>query len=377
MLLLGIGAIIFRADLQRSFFSLLVVSELLDLEKQGWLDKWSSSPKRTEISYPGPKGTVKADLFLPQEKEGKRPGILLNHGVIDTGKEDPRLRRFAQILCRSGFIVFVPDFEGMKSFRIAPADIDEVQAAFEYLISMEKDILPHSCGLFGFSYGAGPTIHAACRPAIRHKVRFLMAFGAYYDLKNVLSFMATGKFEFEGKKYFKKPQEYGKWVFLANNLDLVVSRDDRSILRSILRAKLRDENAPIDQFLPLLGREGKNILALLSHAEPSQTEKLIRQLPPELQAYIEALSVGPVLNQLNAELILAHGREDDMIPFTETLRLARAVPDPSRVYVEILGSYSHTDPEHKAWSLDHSIPFYLSEGWKLFRLVNRLLKYRQ
>ena len=376
LLLLGVGAIAFRADIQRSFLSLLVVSELLNFEKQGWLGKWSSLPEMKEISYPGPKGTVKADLFLPQEK-GKHPGILLNHGVIDTGKDDPRLRRFAEILCRSGFAVFIPDFTGMRSFRIAPSDIDEVQAAFEYFISLENYIFPQSSGLFGFSYGAGPTIHAACRPAMRDKVRFLMAFGAYYDLKNVLSFMASGKFEFEGKKYFREPQEYGKWVFLANNLDLVVSPEDRSILQSILQAKLQDEKAPIDHFLPLLGQEGKNILALLSHADPSQTEKLIQKLPPRLQAYIESLSVGPVMNQLSAELILAHGREDDMIPFTETLRLAQSVPDSRRVYVEILGSYSHMDPEPKSWTVNNFIPFYLSEGWKLFRLVNQLMKYRQ
>ena len=358
------------------FLSLLVVSELLNFENQGWLEKWSAVPKMKEISYLGPKGTVKADLFLPQE-DGKHAGILLNHGVIDTGKDDPRLRRFAEILCRSGFVVFIPDFTGMRSFRIAPSDIDEVQAAFEYFISLEDYILPHSSGLFGFSYGAGPMILAVCRPAMRNKARFIMAFGAYYDLKNVLSFMATGKFEFGGEHYSRKPQEYGKWVFLANNLDLVDSPEDRSILQNILRVKLRDEKASIEQFLPLLGKEGKSVLALLFHADPSQTADLIQKLSPGVQAYIATLSVGPVINKLHTDLILAHGRDDDMIPFTETLRLARAVPDPRRVYVQILASYSHVNPEEKAWTIKNVITFYLPEGWKLFCLVNQLLKYRQ
>ncbi|MDP3038504.1 MAG: hypothetical protein Q8O18_01370, partial [Deltaproteobacteria bacterium] len=327
-------------------------------------------------SYPGPKGTVKADLFLPQGK-GKRSGILLNHGVIDTGKDDPRLKRFAEILCRSGFVVLIPDFKGMRSFRIGPSDIDEVQMAFTYFTSLKNYVLPQSCGLFGFSYGAGPTILAACRPAMRNKVRFIIAFGAYYDLKNVLSFIASGNFEFEGKRYFRQPQEYGKWVFLANNLDHVVSPEDRSILQRILQVKLRDEKAPTDHFIPLLGKEGKNILALLSHSDPGQTEILIKNLPPAIQTQIEALSVAPVMNKLHADLILAHGKDDDMIPFTETLRLARAVPDPRRVYVQILRSYSHVDPERQAMTVKNLINFYLPEGWKLFGLVNQLMKYRQ
>ncbi|MDH4265118.1 MAG: hypothetical protein OEW45_05715, partial [Deltaproteobacteria bacterium] len=42
LMALGVWAIIFRADLQRSFLNLLVVSELLNFEQQGWLSKWSS-----------------------------------------------------------------------------------------------------------------------------------------------------------------------------------------------------------------------------------------------------------------------------------------------------------------------------------------------
>jgi hypothetical protein len=376
LLALGVLAIIFRTDLQRSFLSCLVVSELLNFENRGWLGKFSAPPKVMEISYSGPTGTVKADLFVPRGN-GKHSGILLNHGVIDTGKDDPRLKHFAEILCRSGFVVFIPDFQGMRSFRIAPSDIGEIQAAFEHFISMGNYVLPHSCGLFGFSYGAGPTILAASHPVIRNKVRLVMAFGAYYDLKNVLSFMASGHFAFEGKRYFRQPQEYGKWVFLANNLDFVVSPEDRSVLQRIIKIKLRDEKASIKHFLPLLGEEGKNILTLLSHSDPGQTEKLIKKLPPGLQTYIETLAVGPAIKGLKANLILAHGEDDDMIPFTETLRLARAVSDPHRVYVKILRSYSHVDPERQAMTLKNLINFHLPEGWKLFGLVNQLMKYRQ
>ncbi|MCX5916433.1 MAG: hypothetical protein NTX30_07090, partial [Deltaproteobacteria bacterium] len=151
-----------------------------------------------------------------------------------------------------------------------------------------------------------------------------------------------------------------------NNLNRIVSPEDRAILQKILQVKLRDEKAPIDQFLPLLGKEGKNILALLSHTDPSQTENLIQKLPPGLQAYIETLSVGPVMNQLKADLILAHGKDDDMIPFTETLRLARAVSDPRRVYLQILRSYSHVDPERQAWTVKNLIG--IGEGLTTFAL---------
>jgi hypothetical protein len=207
-------------------------------------------------------------------------------------------------------------------------------------------------------------------------VRFVVSFGGYYDLKNVLSFIATGYFEFRGKRYFRKPQEYGKWVFLANNLDWVESPEDRTVLRKILKLKLRDENAPIDSFLSRLGGEGRNVLNLLSHADPSQTESFIQELPPAIRSSMADLSVSPGLKDLRAHLILAHGEDDDLIPFTETLRLAQAAPQSEKVYLRILKAFSHIDPEQKPLSPGNLFSFYLPEGWKLFLLTYRLLGYR-
>ena len=359
---------------ERIFRSILLLSEFLNFDKLGWLGKVSPPPEVKEVSWEGPQGITKGDLYL-SGPEGRRGGILLNHGVIDTGKDDPRLKRLATVLCQAGFVVIVPDLKGMRSFRIAPSDVDEIRAAFSHFVS-RPEVRSDSCGLFGFSYGAGPTIIAACRPEVREKVRFVVSFGGYYDLKNVLSFIATGHFEFGGKRYFRKPQEYGKWVFLANNLDWVESPEDRTILRRILKVKLRDENASIDSFLSQLGGEGRNVLNLLSHADPSQTESFIQRLPPSIRSSMNALDLSPVLKNLQADLILAHGEDDDLIPFTETLRLAQAAPEPGKVDMKILKTFSHVDPEQRPMTLQNLLSFYLPEGWKLFLITYRLLAYR-
>ena len=149
------------------------------------------------------------------------------------------------------------------------------------------------------------------------------------------------------------------------------------MLQRILQIKLKDEQASIEQFLPLLGEEGKNALALLSHTDPSQTESLLQKLPSHVRSSIEALSVAPALKQLKADLILAHGEDDDMIPYTETLRLAQAAPDPRRVYLQILKSYAHVDPDRQPLTVKNFFTFHLPEGWKLFGLINQLMKYRQ
>jgi hypothetical protein len=114
---------------ERTFRSVLFLSELWNFDKPGWLGKISPCPVVKEVSWEGPQGISRADLYLPGP-EGRRAGILLNHGVIDTGKDDPRLKRFATILCQAGFVVIVPDLKGMRSFRIAPSDVDEIRSTF-------------------------------------------------------------------------------------------------------------------------------------------------------------------------------------------------------------------------------------------------------
>jgi fermentation-respiration switch protein FrsA (DUF1100 family) len=91
---------------------------------------------------------------------------------------------------------------------------------------------------------------------------------------------------------------------------------------------------------------------------------------------MNALAVAPVFKDLRASLILAHGEDDDLIPFTETLRLAQAAPHPEKVCMKILKTFSHIDPEEKPLTLKNVFSFYLPEGWKLFFLIFHLLAYR-
>lgn len=378
LLLLFVGtlllSVIILAPLPRTFRAILVVSEILRFDSGGWLRHFSEAPGLSPVSFPGPSGPMQADLYSPRPGGG-RAGILLNHGVIDTGKDDPRLKRFAEILCRAGFLVFVPEFQGMRSFRVSSGDIDEIQAACEFFLSLGKERGVEYFGLFGFSYGAGPTLIAASRPAVREEVKFVVSFGGYYDLTNVLSFLATGNFEHGGKRYFRQPQEFGKWVFLASNLDWVQSPADRAALGQIAARKLRGENAGIDRLARSLGPEGENILALLTHRDPGETEKRVGALREEIRQTVEALSAARALSKVSADLILVHGEEDDLIPFTETLRIAEKAPHPQRVYLQILRSFAHVDPDQKALTLKNLFAHHLPETWKLFSIVNRIMIY--
>src|SRR3989337_1118589 len=191
---------------------------------------------------------IPADLYrLPDGK--RRAAILLTHGIIEEGKDDPRLIRFAHSLARSGFVVLVPELRGTKAFRIRFEDVDDIVASFRFLASRKEIVDESKIGLLGFSYGAGPTLMAAAHPSIHHQVKFLVSFGGYYDPINVIRFITTGHYEYGGEKGFLQPEPYGKFVFFMNNVDYVQNERDRELLREIFKQEETRTGADV---LPLL-----------------------------------------------------------------------------------------------------------------------------
>ena len=53
---------------------------------------------------------------------------------------------------------------------------------------------------------------------------------------------------------------------------------------------------------------------------------------PDVRDYLEGLSLRTIVPRVEARVLIGHGDTDPLIPSTESLRLADAVPDPSRVH---------------------------------------------
>ncbi|HEX6911905.1 MAG TPA: hypothetical protein VF142_15990, partial [Longimicrobium sp.] len=59
------------------------------------------------------------------------------------------------------------------------------------------------------------------------------------------------------------------------------------------------------------------------------------------------LDPRPHLPRVRGRVVLSHGREDRLIPFTETLRLRELLPPVARPSVTITGLFAHSS--HAGW----------------------------
>ncbi|MEN8107294.1 MAG: alpha/beta fold hydrolase [Pseudomonadota bacterium] len=318
----------------------------------GRLSAQTPSPERRTVSYPTVIGERSADLY--QSPAGICAGIVLVPGVVAQGKDDPRVVALATTLARLHFAVLVPDMPGVRQLRVRTSDADEVAAAFGWLHARPQ-LSPHGrAGIAGFSYGAGPVLLAAMQPGISRQVRFVMTVGGYYNLHNVIAYFTTGYpgTGMDSTVPLRPPHPYSESVFIRSNLDLLERPVDQGFLHSYAQY-LVDSTAYEDEPVPgRLAPDAQAFYQLLINHIPARVPDLIDRLPARLRNELDGINpASRDLANLQARVILLHGRSDNLIPYTESVTLAHALPT-GQAQLFLIDGLAHVDLKPQS----HDIP---------------------
>lgn len=305
------------------------------------LKERTPTPLRMPVAYRVDGRDYRGDFYRPGEEP--LAAMVLVPGAAPAGKDDPRLVAFATTLARARFVVLVPDMPGVREFRLRASNVREIADAVRYLSGTR--VGRDGVGIVAISYAAGPAVLAAVDPEIAGRVRFVLAIGGYHDLEAVLTFFTTGFYrERPGAPWrYRAPNAYGKWVFARSNVELLADPVDRALLAEMARRKLRDLEADIGDLTGRLGREGRTVEALLANDDPERVSALLAALPAAIRTHLHGLDLkGRDLSGLEAQLILIHGRDDVVIPYTESVALAAAVP-PGQADLYLVDNLAHVD----------------------------------
>lgn len=360
----------------RGHESMLVLLDAAAGAAPSRLKQVSAPPTRTPVAYTVDGRPHTADLYLPGSG-APAAAIVLVPGAVPHGKDDAQLVAFAQTLARARFAVLAPELAGLRQLRLHPGDARPVADAVVHLAS-RADLAPAGrVGIAAFSYAVGPALLAALEPDLRHQVRFILGVGGYHDLAQTVGYFTTGRFAHDGRWYELEPNPYGTLV-LANSSLPYLSAPDRVILERMVALRLQDRTAAIAPLAPGLGPHGAAVYALLTNTEPGRVAQLLAALPAQLGADLAALSLhDKELAGLQARLILLHGKNDNLIPYPQSIALAAAVPAGSARLFLINRLLGHVD-----LSLGHLLSWQflsreLPDAWRLWRAVDALLAERE
>ncbi|OGL04239.1 MAG: hypothetical protein A3I03_04585 [Candidatus Rokubacteria bacterium RIFCSPLOWO2_02_FULL_68_19] len=308
----------------------------LDLLVPGWAPTVQSAG-REPVTFDG--GT--ADLYHPGGPP--RGGLVLVPGLSRQGKDHPAFQRLARSLARAGFLVLAPDFPGLRAFHVAESDARAIVRAVQVLRAEGGS----PTGILGFSFGAGPALLAAADPAIRDQIALVGSFGGYWDLANVIGFITTGWFEEDGQWRQAAQQPYNRWKLLAALAPNMEDPGERARLQRVAERKLANPGDDVRVELGKLGVEGWRLLALVENQRRDRMADLLASLTPAMRERFQRLSPSTAAGGVRARLLVAHGRDDDSIPYTESVRLARAAPNLGRLV--IFDGFTHAFPSEGGW----------------------------
>lgn len=282
-----------------------------------------------------------ADLYRPGRPA--RGGLVLVPGLSRQGKDHPAFQRLARSLARAGFVVLAPDFPGLRAFHVSEGDVHTIVRAVQVLRAEAGDPI----GILGFSFGAGPALLAAADPAIRDQVALVGSFGGYWDLAGVIGFITTGWYEEDGQGRQATQQSFNRWKLVAALVPYVADPGERERLQRLVDRKLANPGEDVRRELAKLGVEGWRLLALVENRRQDRVADLLASLTPRIRDRLRRLSPSTAIGGVKARLLIAHGRNDDSIPYTESVSLARAAPNLGRLV--IFDGFTHAFPSEGGW----------------------------
>jgi dienelactone hydrolase len=279
-------------------------------------------------------------LYRPREVKGA-PGLVVLHGVHHLGIEEPRLRSFARTFAESCVLVLTPQLATLADYRIEPKAVEEIGAATLWLSGQ----LDRPAGVLGLSFAGGLALIAATDARYSQSIGYVVAVGSHSNLARVSRFLVTGQSELpDGRVQALQPQQYGALVLAFAHPDGFFPKREVPKAKTCMRLWLSEEY----QRARACGAElspGSNVMmeALFQYQIKQLREPLLGEIERQKDAMARVSPSGR-LHAIKVPVFLLHGENDDVIPTSETMWLAREVPPKYLRKALISPAVGHVDP---------------------------------
>lgn len=318
-----------------------------------WLGPWAGTAvprgiSREAVPLASRSGSSKAYVY----RAGRPKGVyLVLPGLHFLGPDDPRLDRFCRVLARAGFLVVAPFIRAFGDLMLATSAFDDARAALAYATARGRDLGLGAPAVFSISFGSSLALDIATIED--GGPRSVLVFGGFCEFLPTVRFAVTGRADEEpdGPAFPRDPLN-SPAVFLNALFALDVAGDREALARAWREMVYRTWGK---MELKAPGARDPYAHAIANELSPELRTPFLRGCMLEdgaLEWLEDALArrsgdlaffdPGERLAKVRAPIVLVHGRDDDVIPYFETLKLARALPKEALAGVHLTGMFGHT-----------------------------------
>lgn len=293
-----------------------------------WMPIASYEVSTRDFEVPTRHGTIAARAYVTTP--ASTATLLVIPGVHQGGLDEPRQTYFATRLAATGLTVVVVPLPDLREFRLTGRSTTQIEDAAQWLLS-NRTLTPRGrMGLAGISFGGGLAVVAAGRPSIADRLDLVLSLGGHGDFGRTLRYYSTGRLP-DGT--LRLPHDYSVALTVIAALPSLVPPDQTAPLERGVRTYLDaafDSSATQIEAGRLIARARDEASRLPEPARAILTAVVDRDvvaLGQRLAPAIDSLAADPALSPERsppplAPVFLLHGRDDNVIPSSETVELA-------------------------------------------------------
>ncbi|MFZ4796050.1 MAG: hypothetical protein ACOYMA_01065 [Bacteroidia bacterium] len=277
-------------------------------------------------------------LYTPS---GKEKGFIISlTGFSMSGYEDNRIAVVNNAFAKLGYRVITPKINSIDALLIHPSGIDEVKEVINK-IAADPLLNPHKfCpAVFAPSFTAGIAALAIAEMPV-NSVSSLCLIGSFCDFETTIQFALTNE---------KNVDDYGMHILMKNFMKYEVGNNPK--LENLVQTALEDNG--LRRQVPLL----PSLLAQTDLATVDLYKKIRyntefrRDLMmrawtkiPDFAIWKHRLDLSKHANKITCPLTIIHGKEDNVIPSSESILLNSLLKDKNqRIHLEVSNLLDHGD----------------------------------
>jgi pimeloyl-ACP methyl ester carboxylesterase len=281
--------------------------------------------------------TMNLDARVYYTKKRSMGTILAVHGMAPGGNRDQRMINACSVITECGYTVVAPQFTDIMNLRIKETIVDDIAGAIKAL-SENKMLCPSGkISIFAASFSACMSIIAASRKETNQLINSICAVGTFCDINSSFDFLLNSNYS----------DEYARLIFFSNFLH--VSTGLNLEIERALQTALKDSANPgnkllLPDFIENMSEENRDFfLGLLNNPDSRKYHwEIIKSRSLEVRRLIRRISAFNAIGSLKSAVALIHGRNDSVIPPTESIRLHQRLSlfkKPSRLSITPLISH--------------------------------------
>jgi dienelactone hydrolase len=280
------------------------------------------------ISIPTRHGPVIARIDWPAG--GSPHTLVVLPGIHAAGLDEPRLTRFSTRLAGAGINVVSVPLPDLRAFRIVGRATDQAEDVAVWVAANPRVATKGRISLAGVSFAGGLALVAAGRPSLAGRLDAVVSLGGHGDLGRVLEFVCTGRLP-DGTAL--APHDYSVAVAALAAVPYLVPAAEVADLERGLELFL---DAASDE-TPDRTRAAERLAEArrLRDHMPARSREImdwaftrnVAAAGAAVRPYIDKLAADPTLSPERSPaapvpVFLLQGRDDTVIPASETPRLA-------------------------------------------------------